>query len=201
MSEIIDDVNEVETTTFAKGLNLEKEFCEFLKTDLGWTDARIRAQMSAANNMRGTQVDVLAERLNEKGQFAKKLAYIYIPIFLFTFILGITINSDALMIMGLLFELAGGIALILSITLNKEHAWIECKNRKTKTDIRQMQLTISQVDEYKKSGNKKYKFTEIYFVSSSGFVENALKLAEENNVKCYYKKDGNFFQAKFWEHY
>ncbi|GEC77585.1 hypothetical protein [Flavobacterium aquatile] len=205
MSEVIEEVNEVETTAFAKGLKLEKEFCEFLKTNLGWTSARIRSQMSAKNNMRGTQVDVIAERSDDRGRRITKVAWFYIIIAVSLIFVGIVMDDSDLKTIILYLSVSTSFLSLLTIFLstlfNKEHAWVESKNRKTKTDIRQIQLTISQVNEYKNSGNKEYKFTEVYFVSPSGFIENALKLAEDNNIKCYCKQDGKFIEAKFWDHY
>ena len=64
-------------TVFEKGIGLEKEFCEYLKTDLGWEKARVRSQMASKFNMRGTNVDVIAERLDDRGRKLDIISKLY----------------------------------------------------------------------------------------------------------------------------
>lgn len=190
--------------SFDKGLELEKEFCEYLKTDLGWEKARIRSQMASKYNMRGTNVDVIAERIDERGNKLKKLGAFYIVFFLILVFVAIMTDDNEtqnwLLIMAVIFELVGAFAFYYSVSLNKENAWVECKNLKTKVSISQVQKAIDEFNHYKQSNNKEYKFTEMHFVSSIGFIENALKLAEDNNVICFTKENGVFKKIDYWNH-
>ena len=52
---------------------------------------------------------------------------------------------------------------------------------------------ISEIQEYKQSKDKEYKFNRYIFVSSNGFIDNALKLANSNNIECYTKNSENQF--------
>jgi hypothetical protein len=196
---------ELNENVFEKGIELEKEFCEYLKTDLGWEKARTRSQMASKFNMRGTNVDVIAERLDDRGRRLKLVSNFYFIICFVTILIGIYLitnyneNGVFIMLFGFFVFLAGLFSLKLSEKLNKENAWVECKNLKTKANISQVQKTINEYKHYKESGNKEYKFKECYFVSSNGFVENALKLAVENGVKCYTKENEKFKKIDYWD--
>ncbi|WP_269225344.1 hypothetical protein [Flavobacterium eburneipallidum] len=193
-------------TIFEKGIGLEKEFCEYLKSDLGWEKARIRSQMASKFNMRGTNVDVIAERLDNRGERLKKLGNFYMIICILTCLIGLFLvinnNSDGMYIIffGTFVLIIGIISFKLSENLNKENAWVECKNLKTKVNISQVQKTIDEINHYKASENKEYKFVEVYFISSNGFVENALKLAIDNKIICYIKENEKFKKIDYWNH-
>lgn len=194
-------------TSFEKGIGLEKEFCEYLKTDLGWEKARIRSQMASNINMRGINVDIVAERINEKDKRNYIiLGSIYLCIGTFVFLLGLDIVNEN-EVLGFSC-LAGFFLMVLFAVLFyrmaldniKEHAWVECKNRKTKSDIKQIKEVISCLKEYRATENRKYKFVEIYFVSASGFIDNAIELAERSEIRCFVKKDGTFKEVDKWNH-
>lgn len=191
-------------TVFEKGIGLEKEFCEYLKTDLSWDKARVRSQMASKFNMRGTNVDVIAERIDIRGNKLKKIGIVYAIFFILLIVIALFEEDSELQLFlfcfGLIFEVVGAFAFIYSINLNKENAWVECKNLKTKVNISQVQKTIDEQKHYKESGNKEYKFVECYFVSTNGFIENALKLAVDNGIKCYTKEKGLFKQIDYWNH-
>lgn len=44
-----------------------------------------------------------------------------------------------------------------------------------------------------------FKYVSKYFVSSTGFVENALKLALKNGFVCYEMKDEKFVKSEYWQ--
>ncbi len=50
MKESIENL-ESDEIIFEKGIGLEKEFCEYLKTNLGWEKARIRSQVKSKFNI------------------------------------------------------------------------------------------------------------------------------------------------------
>lgn len=204
MKESIENLESSETI-FEKGIGLEKEFCEYLKTNLGWEKARIRSQMASKFNMRGTNVDVIAERIDARGRRLKLVSDFYFIICFITILIALYLiisdseNGVFILLFGFFIFLAGLFSLNLSEKLNKENAWIECKNLKTKVNISQVQKTINEYKHYKESGNKEYKFVECYFVSTNGFIENALKLAIDNRIICYTKENGIFNKIEYWD--
>ena len=192
-------------TVFERGIGLENEFCEYLKTDLSWEKARTRSQMASKFNMRGTNVDVVAERLDDRGRRLKLVSNFYFIICVITILIGLYLiisdneNGVFIMLFGFFVFLAGLFSLNLSEKLNKENAWVECKNLKTKVNISQVQKTVDEYKHYNQSGNKEYKFVECYFVSTNGFIENALKLAIDNDIICYTKENEKFKKIDYWD--
>lgn len=198
---------ETNETIFEKGIGLEKEFAEYLKSDLGWEKARIRSQMASKFNMRGTNVDVIAERINkiESDRFNLiSLGYFLVFIVFFIYGLSITETDFVISLVILVFSIAffsfGLIFRKTAINKIREHAWVECKNLKTKVNISQVQKTIDELKHYKETENREYKFVEVYFVSSNGFVENALKLAIDNKINCFIKEGNKFKKIDYWNH-
>jgi hypothetical protein len=202
----MEEIIEKTETTFEKGIGLEKEFATFLKTDLGWEKTRTRSQMASVFNARGTNVDIIAERIDKRGKILANLGKLYIVVCALFIIIGIYIATDdsevglALIVFGIFLEICGFVALHYSNKLNVENAWVECKNTKVKTTISQVQKTIDEVAHYNATSNKEYKFEQIYFVSANGFIENALKKAIDNKIICYTKDNGIFKKVDYWNH-
>lgn len=187
-----------ETTSYNKGLALETRFCSILKNELGCKNVRIRAQMKSRMNSRGSNVDIIGERQDIRGKRLQIVGIIYLLICALVFCIGGLTNDETALWGGLIFELGGAISIILSKRYTTEHIWVECKNQKAKVSYSQMQKTIHEYDEYKASKNKEFKFVEQYFVSASGFVENALKLAEERGVRCFVVTDLGMKEVSYW---
>jgi hypothetical protein len=204
MSEDIE--NEVVETVYSKGLNLEKEFSEFMKSDLGWHSFKIRKQMTSKWNKAGTNVDIFAERLNEHGLHLKRTGKAYFMVswvimIIGVFIVGLRYDTQGIIvtIMGLLFLIGSYFFTEIGTSKEKEHAWVECKNLKQKATIKQMQIMLAERDAYIESQDKEYKIVETYFVSTNGFVETALKYGIDKNVKCYIRQDNTFKEKGYWD--
>ena len=124
MKESIENLESSETI-FEKGIGLEKEFCEYLKTNLGWEKARIRSQMASKFNMRGTNVDIITQRLDDRGRRLKLVSNFYFILSAIAFLLGIylTIDDDSIgmiiMLVGVFIFLGALFSLNLSEKLNK----------------------------------------------------------------------------------
>lgn len=197
-----------ERSAFDKGIDLEKEFAEYVKETLGYSKIKIRFQVAAMNNKRGTNVDIMGYKLDERGKKLEKMALFYyigmIPLLIIVFVLGFTShwqNSFAglLLIIVLLFAAFGLLGLILSRKFSHENIWVECKNLKNKVNINQVRKMLNEISEYRESGDKQYKFNEFAFVSLSGFVDNALELAIDNKIDCYIKEGNAFKKIDKWQ--
>lgn len=191
-------------SSFKKGIELEQEFCEYLKTNLGWEKARIRSQMSSKYNMRGTNVDVIAQRLNQKKKKWLILAsFIYCAFFIYLIYFGFKIIE--------LYEFKAYLILILAVIIGyysylffkmtktniTEYGWVECKNLKEKATIKHLQIMIVERDAHLQS-EKRFKIVETYFVSANGFKETAYNYALEKKIKCYLKQDNVFRETEYW---
>lgn len=195
-------------TSYAKGEEFEKLFAEFMKKDLGWEKHTIRANVKSHTNSKGTQVDVLGKRQDKEGLRLRKMGRIYLVAVLIAMAITAilfgsnSIDEDTAFVFlgcGAVLEIIGVIALETGRNRHTEHAWVECKNKNEKATRVEMLKSIEEFNGSKKSGDKEYRFIVHYFVSASGFVANALELAENNNVVCYYLKDDAFKKTGKWE--
>ncbi len=191
-------------TVFEKGIGLENEFCEYLKTDLGWDKARVRSQMASKYNMRGTNVDVIGQRLNnKKKKWLMLVSFIYGTFFIFLLSYAyILIDIDkfkafVFIILGFTIAYFSYSFLQMAKTNITEYAWVECKNLKGKATIKQLQIMIAERDAYIQV-EKNIKIVETYFVSTNGFVETAYSYALDKKIKCFVKQNTGFRETEYW---
>lgn len=191
--------------TKEKGNELEKEFAKYMVKELGYSNYHIQYSVKGKLNPKGTAVDIIGIKRGENSKRLENMSFAFRIIFLM-----LIIPSAILMIAGefnvsifLLF--ASIISIVISIR-NKnlaessyEHGWVECKNLKTRANFNQISKMLREYKDYINTGDKELKITELFFVSTNGFVDNALKYAKDERVNCYEKdKNGNFIQTKFW---
>ena len=189
---------EVENSYY-KGANFEILFADFMKSDLGWSKYVIRSQQKGKKNNKGSQVDVIAERQDNRGIRLQTLGIVYELITIVLFVISIIDEIDWLAFVAAGLSIIGLIAVIISRGLHKENAWAECKNRKTKSTYEDVKKSIDEYNDYKESRDNEYKFVVHYFVSANGFVEGALKLASDNGLVCYEYKNGKFEMITYWK--
>lgn len=194
MSEIIET-----ETSYVKGENFEKLFAEYMKSNLGWDGCRVRAQQKGKANSKGAQVDIIAYKSDKRGKNLEKLAIGYLIVMVIGFIWGYLEDEILIMIGGLIFGALALFSVYQSTNLHRENAWVECKNLKKKATYEQVQKCINEFKDYRASGDKEFKYVALYFVSAAGFVENALKLAIDNNIGCYEYKNGKFEKVTYWK--
>jgi hypothetical protein len=197
-SSLMANVDEIqEETSYDKGLRFEKEFANYMKKNLGYNNAVIRNNTRSATNASATNVDVIGFKTDPRGKDFR-MAGIICMIIAF---LGIvfkaiytfgnennTLDSASNAVLNgfiLFFFCAGFVTLKKSKSFEIENGWVECKNRKTKSTHDEVEKMYRDCDNYKKINDKKYKFTELYFVSANGFVADALEFAKNNNVRCF----------------
>jgi len=191
---------------YYKGANFEKLFAEFMKSDLGWDGYAIRSQQKGKSNSKGAQIDIVGKRKDDRGKRLYNVGLIFTIIGIGLIFIAVILNEGGYEEMGEYsvwiggtFALGGMFTLWYSKRFYEENAWVECKNRKGKATYEQVQKCIYEYRDYQASGDKEYKFTAWYFVSASGFVENALKLALDNDFECYEYKDNKFEKATYWK--
>ncbi len=188
-------------STYDKGSYLEDLFAEFMKSDLGWDKTKTRTQMRSHYTNRGSNVDVIAERVDAIRDKIITMATIVSVIGVGS-IVCMFLFSDYARYFGVLLSPCVVIFAMSHFILNKfyrpEHAWVECKNRQGNVTYDEMQKTIHQLEAYKASGDKEYKLVEHCFVSATGYVDTALKLAMDKKVTCYLYKDSAFTEVSYW---
>jgi len=184
------------------------KFAEYVKKEMKYDKVKIRFQVKQANNSRGANVDVIGQRKNATGEMWEQLGKIWLIICSIAIFFGLIIGfaSDwetdwawGLIVIGVILDICGIIALLISNAYNIDNIWVECKNLKTKVNISQVNKMLTEIINYKATGDSQYKFKEYAFVSASGFIDNAIELAEANGVKCFIvDNNGNFKRKEKW---
>jgi hypothetical protein len=190
--------NQLETS-YAKGENFEKQFAEFMKAELGWSGYRIRSQQKGRDRSGGAQIDIIAEKQDKRGKSLQILAFVYCAIMAIGVIVGLLYEEDAILIFAGITGIVAVFVAFISRAYHKENAWVECKNRKSKTTFDQVNKSLREYNDYKATGDKEYKFVNHYYVSANGFVEDALKFAEKNGIICYKYENEKFVLDKYWK--
>lgn len=192
--------------SYEKGREFEEQFARFMKDDLKWDKIRIGAHMSGHENAKGTSIDILGERLDFLGIKYRKIADKWMAVSIAFALGGIIWHIEKWGERGLWFTLfaltsfaAGLIFRILSDANNKQNAWVECKNLKSKVNINHMSKMLREYNDFKSSKNEHHRFTHLYFASANGYIENTLKMALDNNVICYEKKVNSFREVNYWD--
>jgi hypothetical protein len=207
-SSIDANVDEIEEeSSHQKGAKLEIEFARYMKNNLGYHEAVTKMDVLSAEKATGTEVDVIGFKTDPRGQRLRMIGIVYIfSALLLLIIKGIytydksnTMSSElsiAISIVSLFTVCFGFYTVYDAKKFESENGWVECKNRKTKAIQKEVDIMLSQLKHYKNSNDKKHKFTELYFVSASGFVDNALEYAKKQNIRCFIKNsDGEFLEV------
>ena len=148
---------------------------------------------------RGIQVDIIGERSDTRGVILIKLCLFYCILAILLAMYAKISNQDGLLYLCIGLEVLGVILLFISTRYNVEHAWVECKNQgKEKVNIEQIRKSFNTLQDHKATKDRKFKFNKHYFVSSSGYVDDAYHYAKSVGVSCYIVKNGNFVEADYW---
>lgn len=186
-----------------KGQALEDEFARFMMQELKWEKCWNRLNITRGGNLDPKQADIIARRPSEFGLKMKRWTKVYFASWLSLVLVGLTeafifqdrFTGFGLIIMSIIYIIAGAVAFPLSLIYNIEHARVECKDIQDSANINLIHELLGDHELYNKSGDKTYKFKQLYFVSVNGFTDSALRLATLNKIKCYVKdKSGNFVE-------
>lgn len=195
-----------EGVSYEKGREFEKKFAEFMKEELGWSKVRVGAHMSGRDNAKGTSIDVCGEQLDEIGMKYKSRANTWTIISVVFGIFSITWwynnwgeSGSVFLLLSLTSLLGSRIFSYLGILNHKKHSWVECKNLKSRVNINHISKMLREFNDFKASKNEDYKFTNLYFASANGYIENALKMCMDNSIVCYTKKGRTFIEEKYWD--
>lgn len=190
-------------STTHKGDEYAEAFRLYMLQHLGYNRAATKKGVHSFVNFKGMEADIIAEKISNGGIQLKKAA-VKVSIGSATIaalgVIATFLHMDNLSGYLVCFGLSSLLTTILLIYLvdkyAKEHAWVECKNREKKVTIEEMQVLTLRVENYRKSKDKRFYFTEKYFVSNSGYAINAREHAEEIGIFCYMGESHNFVVAE-----
>ncbi len=86
---------------------------------------------------------------------------------------------------------------IIGRMLNTKYTGVECKNHKTKVNIKLVREFYHQILDNNQSKDKKYKLSNMIFVSKNGFVNNALEYASNKGILCYQQVENGFKKVQY----
>jgi len=196
-------------TSHEKGVSLEIEFALFMKSSLHWDNYSIRSQQKGKSNSGGANADIVAKRSDDRGRKLYNLGVIFSVMGVCLLLIAVLIfivddsYSDIIICavsLGCVLVPGGIFCLWLCKKFYQENAWVECKNLKGKAVYNDMVIFLNQCRDNMACKDKDLKLVEKYFVSASGFVSSALKLAMDNEITCYqYDENKKFEKVKFWK--
>jgi hypothetical protein len=208
---LVDNVNTQssrieEQSSHSKGEEFEIEFANFMQKNLGYEKTINRRNVPSAQNGRGTNVDIIGFKTDPKGKENKNLGVIFVMVALVGIVLkafytiGNQMDDASLSTMItfflLILFLLGCFFIYNGRALESRHAWVECKNLKGTATYNHLTIMFEQYKNYQDSGDSKYKFKDLYFVSANGFVDNALEYAKQKKIKCFIKNaNGKFIEV------
>lgn len=190
----------------AKGMSLEREFAEWMKSDLGYTKTRLRVPVKGKIADRAYEVDIHAERYNHMWEVARRLGIAGLILSLLIIFLPLQMREVHQLLENLVRsfvpQLSGSALLILSVVSivlgirGKEramtHAWVECKDTRTNVKRAQVQKLAASVKDVEDNRDAKWKPDIVILVSGSDFDADALNFAREHDFVCYRRSEKGF---------
>ena len=184
----------------AKGKSLEREFGEWMKSDLGYSKTEFRVPVKGKVSERSYEVDIHGIK---HSKLMNAIWIVGIALLLLSLYACITEDAyiknvaariirvvnpdqagDALGILGVIGFFLG----LYGKSKTKVHAWVECKNQKPNVKRHQIQKVISSVEDVRALEEAKWQPKQVIFVSGTDFDSDALHFAREYGVTCYRRK-------------
>ena len=188
----------------AKGKKLEREFAEWMKSDLGYSKTYFRVPVKGKVSERSYEVDIHAVK-HSKLMNAFSIAGIGVCLLALyaSYADDARIKDVAARIIRILNPDQAGDALVILCVVGlllglygrsktKVHAWVECKNQKSNVKRHQIQKLISSVEDVRALEEPKWQPKRVLFVSGTDFDADALNFAREYAVTCYRRKPEGF---------
>ena len=190
-----------------RGVRLERQFAEWMKSDLGYNSTRQRVPVTGKVSDRSYEVDIRAEKFSRAWELARRLGIFLIGLAIITYILPTEMEPVRNLMVTIVASfhpawagsavLVVGSAAVVIAYLGKRRAtrfaWVECKDTISNVKRAQIQKLISSVKDVRDSEDAKWKPDVVIMVAGSDFDADALNFAREDNIVCY-RRSGDFFE-------
>jgi hypothetical protein len=188
-----------------QGKSLEREFAEWMKSELGYTTTKMRQPIKGRVAERGYEIDIKAERYSRVWDIAWRLGIFLVILSIATYLLPnemqsvrqtmekVVTNFDPALAGSAVF-IIGIIAFIVAYLGKRKattRAWVECKDTKSKVKRAQVQKLISSVQDVKENEAGAWKPDVVIMVSRCGFDADALNFANKE-ILCYEATEDGF---------
>lgn len=199
----IPDKSTPEHTTksaYDKGKDFELAFADWLRTDGGYENIRIRKQVFGAAT--SEEPDVYASKTvteSKSEPLGRFFGIIGLLAILFSLYLLVEDGDDTSFIF---FAFGMGLCLLSFAMMNgnsvdkQEHAWAECKHINAKVDKDMMYKLTGSVGNLRKAPSALWKPDTVMFAAFNGFNDSALAIARQEGIECYVPDGGGFRLVK-----
>lgn len=189
----------------AKGSELEQAFGSWMKRKLRYTRTEFRVPVKGRIADRAYEVDIKAEKFDERWDYARRLGVTLLALALLAVfptmrpvrqVMEQAIGTFVPSLAPYALFLIGAIATVLGFQGRHRfitHAWVECKDTKTRVKREQVQKLASSVEDVCADSTGKWKPDRIMLVAGSGFDPDALNFAREHAFITY-QRDGEEFK-------
>lgn len=191
-------------TTFKKGIELEKEFANFMKEELKYDNVKCRKLVSGTENIKGTEADIIGVIHNNASETFRNMAILITIMGIIGLLISIFnimpeyIGQESFIVWIVFMVIGYGYAYMSRILFDK-YTWVECKNWKNKVSIDEVRKFDFQVKDNNNSKDKRFKIHKKIFVAANGFKQTALQYCEDKNILCYLKQKNKFIEVNNWD--
>lgn len=183
--------------SYDKGVQLENDFAKYMQDELGYDVVNTRKSVSGKENVKGVQADIIGVEYDERGERLRKAALITLGCCFSGSILGLAgLLPDSFQVLFGTLIFGSFLYVIIGRNMNNHYTWAECKNHKDKIDIKTVRDFYHEVKDHNLSKDKHFTVEKMMFVSSGGFIDNALEFAAHNGIRCYTIKDKKIVRVK-----
>ena len=190
----------------AKGSELEQAFGSWMKRKLRYTRTEFRVPVKGKVADRAYEVDIKAEKFDERWDYVRRLGITLLALALVSaafpamrsvrHVMEQAVGTVVPSLAPYALLLIGAIATVLGFQGKHRavtHAWVECKDTKTRVKREQVQKLASSVEDVCADSTGKWKPDLVVLVAGSGFDPDALNFAREHDFITY-QRDGEEFK-------
>lgn len=177
-------------STRQKGTELEMEFAAYMEKELGFEDTILNSKIAGKISTNEYEVDILGSKLSAQGKKQKEFGIFLFVVSIVAFALGmmdVYWLDDTFMFIICGGLVISGVVMGMAAQNKYEHTWVECKNHQSKIGKDVIVQLNSKINDTQSLKDKKHAIHNRWLVSSSGFVPNSLRFANEHGITCYEK--------------
>ncbi|WP_246836757.1 hypothetical protein [Leptospira kmetyi] len=190
------------------GKKLEEDFAKWAKRNLEYDFTELRTLVNGSSSTRPYEVDIRGIIYHRKYELIKKfgIAGIILSVVAFMDIVPGFKKLAENNFQKHLPEIAGSTLITCGLIAlgiwyfgkerEVENHWIECKDLKGKVKRKDVMKLSASVDDVAENKTASWKPDRVIIVSSNGFDQDALAIAESKDIVCY-EKSGRSFKEVF----
>ncbi|MBM9502848.1 hypothetical protein JWG44_21580 [Leptospira sp. 201903071] len=190
------------------GRKLEEDFAKWAKRNLEYDFTELRTLVNGSSSARPYEVDIHGAIYHRKYELIRKfgIAGIILSIVAFLDIIPGFKKLAESNFQKHIPEIAGSTLITCGLIAlgiwyfgkerEVENHWIECKDLKGKVKRKDVMKLSSSVDDVMENKTALWKPDKVIIVSSNGFDQDALAIAESKDIICY-EKAGKGFKEVF----